>query len=289
MNDIHIFIIDQGFKTDTVATANGFEYCVDAIHRQAKSLGISYELDVVNKNELPTKVSSKMVSVFMDNTMINNRYLLSAISINNLYPKFSLMSGEISTLFTSFPDDIFLTKVMDYFKCYKIGHIESNLICDISKEKQNLPPAYNITINSSVYNQYGGYSFIETPRGSTTDNIEFISNSAKLGNAIYFNGLSTKTIYKSEDISIKLACRYFYNLGYLAALRTKSEDEPQYERVWKQFVESPECLDHRIMGRLIFDNTIPEQYKRQYSESVAMIRCSYQCGMLEGLSGVTIL
>jgi len=289
MNDIHVFIIDQSFKADTTPTGNGFEYCVDAIHRQAKTLGVSYELDIVKKNELPSTVSSKMVSIFADNAMINNRYLLSAISINNLYPKFSLMSGEISTLFTSFPENKFLLKVMDYFKCYKIDHIESNLICDISKEKNNLPPAYNITVNSSVYNQYGGYSFIETPRGFIFDNIDFVSNSAELGNVVYFNDLSTKSILKSEDISIKLVCKYFYNLGYLSALRTKSEEKPQYERVWKQFVESPECLDHRVMGRLVFDNTIPQEDKKQYSENVAMVRCSYQCGMLEGLSGVTIL
>ena len=79
MNDIHVFIIDQSFKADTTPTGNGFEYCVDAIHRQAKTLGVSYELDIVKKNELPSTVSSKMVSIFADNAMILPLWLCKAL------------------------------------------------------------------------------------------------------------------------------------------------------------------------------------------------------------------
>ena len=63
---------------------------------------------------------------------------------------------------------------------------------------------------------------------------------------------------------------------------------PHFERIWKQFIETPESLDHRVLGRLTFTLGDGTEQSKIFAEKLAMIKCSYQSGLFEGLSGIKL-
>ena len=75
----------------------------------------------------------------------------------------------------------------------------------------------------------------------------------------------------------------------MASLNIKFKKAPHFEIIWKQFVETPESLDHRVLGRLTFALNGSSDENKIFAEKIAMIKCSYQSGLFEGLSGVKVL
>ena len=289
MKDVQVFIVKDAKAIQQLPQEEGFSPVLSGLKKQVKSLGISCDIETLDSNELPTKSDSRIVSVFKENSLVSNNYLLSLISINNIYPDSSIMCGRIGVLFSSFPKSFFAGRVAKNFRSYEIYPFENNLLYDVTGEPDNLPPAYGISIGGRLYNSLGGYCFTQTRKGEILDNRNFILSLSKKGSVLYSNVLQTINVFSSSDISTVGICKYFYELGFLASCNIKDRDEPHFERVWKQFVETPECLDHRVLGNLTFDKTIPSEEKKEYAEKLAMVRCSYQAGLLEGLSGVNVL
>ena len=289
MKDVQVFIIKDSTPVEQFPQHEGYSPALIGIEKQAKTLGVDCDIKLVNANELPTKSDSRITSIFKQNCLVHNNYLLSLVSINNIYPESAIMCGQIETSFSSFNKDFFASRLAQSFRSYKLNSLENTLLYDLASEPDNLPPAYNISINSRLYNNLGGYSFTPTPRGEILDNRKFIFSLSEKGSVLYSNMLSTINIFCANDISASNVCKYFYELGFAAACTIRETEKPHFERVWKQFVETPECLDHRVLGDLAFNQTIPESEKKEYSEKLAMARCSYQAGLLEGLSGVKVL
>ena len=290
MKDIQVFILkSDNSKSEKFPSYAGFEDCATGSTRQLKDLGVSYSVDIVNEEELPTKTDSRLVSIFYENSFLTNKYFLSVISLSNLYPNFSILCGNIETELSSASDSFFVGKIAQYYKQYSLDSYSNNLVSEISEELENLPPSYNFTLNSTPYNSIGGYAPLRTPRGRTANNRGFVIEVASLGGVIHCESLGTKILISEEELSLSNLCKYFYDLGFLASVNIKTGDAPHYERIWKQFVESPESLDHKVLSRIGFDKTIPESESKQFAEKFSMIRCSYQCGLFEGLSGTKIL
>jgi hypothetical protein len=289
MKDIQVFVIKDSTSVEQFPQHEGYSPVLTGLERQVKTIGLDCDIQLVNSNELPTKSDSRITSIFKQNCLVHNNYLLSLVSINNIYPESAIMCGYIGTLFSSFNKDFFAGKLASSFNSYKLHSLENTLLYDLASEPHNLPPAYNISMNSRLYNSLGGYAFTQTPKGEILDNRKFILSLSKKGSVLYSNMLSTINIFSANDISTSNICKYFYELGFTAASTIKETEKPHFERFWKQFVESPECLDHRVLGNLTFDQTIPEGEKKEYAEKLAMVRCSYQAGLFEGLSGVKVL
>jgi len=290
MNDIQVFILkSEQHKSKKFPSYTGLEDCFAGSKRQLSDLEICHSVDIINEEELPTKIDAKLVSIFYENSLLANKYFLSVISLSNLYPNFSVLCGDISTDLLGVTDSFFVDKMSRHYKEYSLNKYSNNLVSEISEELENLPPSYNFTINCSSYNSIGGYAPIRTPRGRTVNNRDFVIQAASLGDVIHSESLNTKILLSEEDLSISNICKYFYDLGFLAAINIKSKDAPHYETIWKQFIETPESLDHKVLGRISFDDTIPEKEKSPFAEKFSMVRCSYQCGLFEGLSGIKIL
>jgi hypothetical protein len=290
MNDIQVFILkSEQHKSKKFPPHVGLEDCFVGSKRQLSDLEICHSVDIVNEEELPTKIDAKLVSIFYQNSLLTNKYFLSVTSLANLYPNFSVLCGDISTELLGVTNSFFVNKMSEHYKQYSLNKYSNNLVSEISEELENLPPSYNFTINCSSYNSIGGYAPIRTPRGRTVNNRNFVIQAASLGDVIHSESLNTKILLSEEDLSVSNICKYFYDLGFLAAINIKNEDGPHYETIWKQFIETPESLDHKVLGRIGFDDTIPETEKRPFAEKFSMIRCSYQCGLFEGLSGIKIL
>ena len=290
MKDIQVFILNSdNSKSEKFPSYAGFEDCTTGANRQLKDLGVSYSVDTVNEEELPTKTDSRLVSVFYGNSFLTNKYFLSVVSLSNLYPNFSVLCGDIASELSGASGDFFVGKIAQHYKQYSLNNYSNNLVSEISEELENLPPSYNFTLNSTSYNSIGGYAPLRTPRGRTVNNRGFVIEAASLGSVIHSRSLNTKLLISEERLSLSGLCKYFYDLGFLASINIKNEDGPHYERIWKQFVESPESLGHKVLGRIGFDQTIPEVESKKFAEKFSMIRCSYQCGLFEGLSGTKIL
>ena len=271
------------------ASSTIYEPVIDGLSRQAKSLMLDIDIDVLDCGELPAKVDSKLVIVFRERCMISSKYLLNIVSLNNMFPKFSVLCGKIENYHTSIHDDFFTDRLSKFYMAYNLFESPTSVVCDISDEPSNLPPSYNICINSSTYNDIGGISPMKTLRGDILNNRVFVNSAASLGNVFYSSILPSKNILSERDMSMSRISKHFYELGYIAATSIKSNKEPVFERVWKQFVETPESLDHRILGRLTFEKEIPDTQRKTYAQKLAMVKCSYQCGLFEGLSGIELL
>lgn len=290
MKDIQVFILkSDNSGSEKFPPYAGFEDCATGSSRQLKDLGVAHSVDIVNEEELPTKTDSRLVSIFYENSFLTNKYFLSITSLCNLYPSFSILCGNIESELSSASDSFFVSKIAKHYEQYSLDSYSNNLVSEISDEIENLPPSYNFTLNSSSYNSIGGYAPTRTPRGRTVNNRGFVIEAASLGSVIHCESLSTKILISEERLSLSNLCKYFYDLGFLASVNMKASDAPHYERIWKQFVESPESLDHKVLSRIGFDKTVPESESKQFAEKFSMIRCSYQCGLFEGLSGTKIL
>tara|TARA_R100001594_G_scaffold74562_2_gene109282 strand:- start:7821 stop:8738 length:918 start_codon:yes stop_codon:yes gene_type:complete len=300
MSRIKVFILNSNnadIESDSLLSwydsqdPNGFvfEPSLEGIIRQSRDLDIPIDVEKSNYEELPSKTDSNLVILLNENSMISSKYLLNVVSLNNMYPDFSILCGNIENHYTGVRDDFFIKKISPYYRSYNVFPSDGVVLSDVSKDISNLPPSYNISVNGVVYNKLGGVCPLRTSRGNILDNRQFVSKASKLGDVIHSKNLGVKNIFSEKDLSMSSVSKYFYGLGYLASISIKSSDSPVYEHVWKQFVETPESLDHRILGRLTFEKEIPEGQHKLYGQKMAMIKCSYQCGLFEGLSGLEIL
>ncbi len=124
----------------------------------------------------------------------------------------------------------------------------------------------NIAINSSVYNKIGGIAPISSPKGFINNDRGFVLASSKHGKIIHSEFLNTSVHLSESDFSLKSISKYFYNQGFLAAMNINFKKMPQLT-----FTSQKNSKDEKI-----------------FAEKLAMIKCSYQSGLFEGLSGISM-
>jgi len=89
---IDFFIIQNKTKVPLIySTSNkddrGIAYrpCLESLERQAKELGITINIKLVELNEVPTSTKSLLVGFLCENNLIPDDYLGRVLSLNNLY------------------------------------------------------------------------------------------------------------------------------------------------------------------------------------------------------------
>ena len=134
MSRIKVFILNSNntdIESDSLLSwydsqdPNGFvfEPSLEGIIRQSKDLDIPIDVEKSNYEELPSKTDSNLVILLNENSMISSKYLLNIVSLNNMYPDFPILCGNIENHYTGVRDDFFIKKIAPI-----ITHIMSFLL-----------------------------------------------------------------------------------------------------------------------------------------------------------------
>ena len=288
MNKIDIFLIKN--ETGSVANTEDSRLITqELLAKQCEQNNLLYNIKFLSLSELPTNSNSDAVSVFLENSSVPKNYIKNLLCLQALYADWSILCGDILTLIPEIRNDKFSSEISKYAFNYKLSKYSKNLVCDITSDFDNFPPSYNISIASRAYNEAGGISPIVSPRGAINNDRGFLLSCSNVGRIIHSDSLSTSLSLSQQEFTIESLCKYFYELGFMASLNIKFKKAPHFEIIWKQFVETPESLDHRVLGRLTFALNGSSDENKIFAEKIAMIKCSYQSGLFEGLSGVKVL
>jgi hypothetical protein len=280
MKDINVFLIKDG-KSETSSLE-------PVIKKQLNDNNLSYSIKSCSPTELPTSSDSAITLVFLENSSVSKTYVKDLLCLSSLVKDFSILCGDIEPKYAAISEDTFTKSIMKYCHSYQLRKYSKNLVCDITSEPDNFPPCYNIAINSSVYNKRGGISPISSPKGFINNDRAFVLSASNMAEVIHSDFLSTKIKLSEEELSLKSISNYFYQQGFLAAMNIRFKKMPHFERIWKQFVETPESLDHKVLGRLTFTLGDGTEQSKIFAEKLAMVKCSYQSGLFEGLSGINL-
>ena len=293
MKDIEIFLLlnDSSPDLDSSSTPSGYGVASDELKRQSRVYNLGCEIHTISRSQLPDTVESKIVGIFNGDSLINKKYLLCLVSLNNMFQDTAVFCGSVTNHFLVKPKDTFLSSIANIYQSYKLDSVSKYLVRDITGEVDNYPITTNLFISKPAYNNIGGLQELMTPRGACFSNPNFAKACEEYGRIIYSENLSTKNLLYNPSFSMNDACRFFYDLGYISGLKHKmktSEDE-NYDFIWDIFVESPDSLEHRVMGRIFFDGSISEDQRSAYAQNSAMAKTVYQVGFFEAVSGNVIL
>ena len=265
------------------------EPCLDSIKRQVRELEINAEVQLIEAGEVPRDVDSRLVIILDQNALIPRQYLLSAVSMNNMYKSKAVFCGPVSTKSSSKPNDWFIAEVAEHYKTYTLNEFNKVLAFDITEEPNLFPPATSCVISGRFYNEVGGYTTLVSPRGDIKNNSMFLLELSKIGSIIYTKSLETSYYVSPAEFEISNFSKFFYQLGYSRGVNMFKSKEDQYETLWKMFVESPESIDNRTLSFINFNTEIDADHKKKYAEKLATFKCLYQIGMFEGINGQKIL
>ena len=297
--DLDIFIIkNENSASDIninrlVSISDGdkslHEPCIDSVKRQIAELELKADISIVEASEVPRDVNSRLVILLDQNSLIPRQYILSAVSMNNMFKSNAVFCGPVSTKSSSKPTDWFISDIAEYYKTYSINDFSKVLAFDITEEPELFPPANTCVVSARFYNEVGGYSPLVSPRGDIKNNSLFLLELSKIGSIVYTKSLDTSYYVSSSEFQVANFSKYFYNLGYCRGVNMFKNKEEQYETLWKMFVESPESIDNRTLSFINFNTEIESERKKKYAEKLATFKCLYQVGMFEGINGQKIL
>ncbi len=293
MKDIEIFLLlnESSPDFDSSSIPSGYGLASDEFKRQSKVYKLGCQINTVTRSQLPDITESRIIGVFDADSLINKKYLLSLVSLNNMFQDTALFCGSLTNHFLAKPTDPFLSSIAEIYQSYKLDSISKYLVRDITGEIDNYPITTNLFMSKPAYNNIGGLQQLITPRGACFSNPNFTKSCEEYGRVIYSEELATKKLLYNPSFSISDSCKFFYDLGYISGLKNKmktSEDE-SYDFIWDIFVESPDSLDHRVMGRIFLDEAVPENQRTSYAQNSAMAKTVYQVGFFEAVSGNVIL
>lgn len=266
-----------------------YEPCRDAFKAQVAQLEVSANIEYVEAGDIPSKTDSNLIGIFDENYLIPQRYLLSAISLYNMYNSYGAFCGPISTHSNEKPVDWFICEIASQYKVYSLNEFNNVLSFDITKEPAHLPPTMGCVFAGRFYNEAGGYSPTLSPRGIIKNESSLVNRIASLGSILYSKSLEAAYYITPNEFDIQNFSRYFYELGYCKGIQLATEAESKYDTLWKMFVESPESIDNRTLHFTFLRDHMEEGQKKKYAEKLAMIKCMYHVGMFEGINGQKIL
>lgn len=299
--EIDIFIVKnensiKDFNLDRLVSIGGeligksvYEPCGDTLRKQLSKLEIEGNIEEVDIEEIPASTSSRLVGIFDENCLIPHNYLLSAISLYNMYNSYAAFCGPISTHSSSKPTDWFISEIAKHYKSYSLNEFSNVLAFDITKEPDNFSPTLGSIFSGRFYNELGGYSPVLSPRGYIKHENSFMGRMASEGSILYSKSINTAYYITPNEFNVQNFSRYFYEKGYCKGLQLQREMESKYETLWKMFVESPESIDNRTLSFTFIREEIDDDKKKKYAEKLAIIKCMYQIGMFEGINGQKIL
>lgn len=278
MKDLTVFIIGDIEKRSLPHNGALLHDSGSSIENQLLLLGYDYEILNTEIKDIPNRVDSKLVLFLRSDYLIPDDYIFNVCNINNLFRNFGILFGPVYTRSSS---AAFSGAVKDHYHRYDFG-IDEVLISNITNEQHNYGDMSAAIISGAAYNQFN-FSPIKTPRGYTLNNRYFFNQVANKYQVLYCSCLYKLKVLNDIDFSPEELSNYYYNRGYEHGLSMAIEsDYEKKERIWKNFVESPELTDYES-PRWLHDSK--ETTDVEYLQSLLVLKFHYQLGLFEGMLG----
>lgn len=256
------------FFTHVLDGESAFVYrpATDELERQIKELGLNAAVNVVDIQNIPTKVDSFLVCILDENSIIPDDYVSRVLSINNLHRDAAMFCGPITPVAQTIPTDWFIARISKTYRSYEIDGFSAFSSCYINKDLQNYPAIDGCIFSGRHYNQVGGYRPIMSPRSLVEKNDLFFAALDKIGPMIYSDRLKTLYYITSEELRPEHMPKYYYSLGYVDGLAKNPASPIMLESI-----------------------DVPAEYRDQYEVHAALLRGSYDLGKNEAISKTKIV
>lgn len=278
MKDLTVFIIGDLEKRSLSHNGSLLHDSYTSVTNQLSSLDCDYEIINTEIKDIPNRVNSNLVLFLRSDHLIPDDYIFNACNINNLFRNFGILFGPVYTRSSS---AAFSGAVKDHYHRYDFG-IDEVLISNITNEQHNYGDMSAAIVSGPAYNQFN-FSPVKTPRGYTINNHYFFNQVAKKHQVLYCSSLYKLKVLTDMDFDPEILSDYYYNKGYECGLHMATESEHEKkEKIWKNFVESPELTDYES-PRWLHDTK--ETVDIEYLQSLLVLKFHYQLGLFEGMLG----
>lgn len=251
------------FFTHMLDGESAFMYrpVTEELERQVKEIGLSAAINIVDIQNIPTKVESYLVAILDENSLITDDYVSKILSINNLYRDASMFCGPVLPIAQTIPTDWFIGRISKTFKLYEINGFSSFSACYLNQDIQNYPHIDGCIFSGRHYNQVGGYRALFSPRTLVEKNDAFFAALDKIGPIVYSDRLKTLYYITSDEYDLTYIGKYYYSLGY------------------------SDGLSNQPLSQIVLEATdVPVEHRDEYESHIAALRGMYELGRIEAKS-----
>lgn len=263
------------------ASGNQYYRAIESISKEIENYSLDSQILDCDVSDIPLRINSNLIVFISDDLYVQEDFLNTAISLNNLFRKAGVFCGPVYTKASNPMAEKFARSYYSYDLDFG-----SSEISNITGEDFNYGSLIGSVVTGKAYNEIG-YSPIISNRHSTADNRLFISKISNRYDILYAKNLSKAMSLSAEDFSIDNISDYYYKLGYQDGIFLLEKTlKDKHKELWRRFVDSPEIFDNE-MPRWLFDSSPDED--GQYLENLVLVKCKYQIGFYEGMLGKKLI
>ena len=279
MKDITLIVLDNQVYRNNIVTNDKFDDPLSSLASQLSAHNISHEVLECDYGSIPPRVESNLVMFVDPLFLVQSDYIFNAISLNNILRDAGILFGPI---FIESNSNLNIRHIKNTYHEYDLDFGNTSKICDITKEPHNYGSLNNAVISGAAYNRVGFHACTST-RMTTIDNPVFFNEVSKFSSIYYCSGIPKLRPLEDVDFEEKTISDYYYAQGYRDGLSCFSETDRK-EALWKRFVESPETIDGHS-ARWLFAKDSEKFEMSKYLELLVILKCKYQIGFFEALTG----
>lgn len=279
MKDITLIVLDDQAHRNSIITNDKFDNPISSLANQLSTHGLSHEILQCDYSSIPPKVESNLVMFIDPLFLVQSDYIFNAISLNNILRDAGILFGPV---FVESDSMLNVRHIKNTYYEYDLNFGNTSKICDITKEPHNYGSLNNAVISGAVYNRVGFQSCFFS-RVASIDNPIFFNEVSKFSSIYYCSNIPKLRPLEDIDFEEKRISDYYYALGYRDGLSLFSETDKK-ETLWKRFVESPETIDGHS-ARWLFARDSEKFEMSKYLELLVILKCKYQIGFFEALTG----
>lgn len=301
MHQIDAFVVKSEYKTikensvflgseyinpkikDRQANDTLYHPCFESLKNQADGFEISANIELVSLDEIPKSTDSFLTIILHQNSLIPEDYLPRIMAMNNLHRSCACFCGPVYTRSKSHPRDWFISRILKGYKNYEIDSFSTSISCKINTEVSNYPPIFGSVFSSRYYNDAGGYEPLSSPRYDIENNTLFFKKVDTIGDIIYSSKLDTSYFVTAEEFEIENFSKYYYSLGYQEGIMTDNE------KIFDRFAENYNWLEFQNIEWCDSNEEVDVTQKFSYARQIAILKCAYQLGFFEAITGEKIV
>lgn len=217
---IDYFIIKNKTKVPPIYSTSskddrGIPYrpCLESLERQAKELGVTTNIKLIELNEIPTSTKSLLVGFLCENNLIPDDYLARILSLNNLYRSANGFIGDHTAIYNYNQNkDIDSELVQTYHKRIIGSDWNKNILMEYTDEIKT-PLIYGAIFNGCYYNSNGGFTATITPRTLSPISPSLINKENKL---VWSKRLNILEFIPSLEMTDLTFGNWFYEIGFFS-------------------------------------------------------------------------
>jgi len=283
MKDLTLIVLDDETYRNPIYRSQKFTNSISSLTSQLSTHNISHEILECKYSSIPSKVDSGLVTFAHPLFLVQSDYIFNAISLNNILRDAGILFGPV---FTESDSKLNIRHIKNTYYEYDLNFGNTSKICDITKEPHNYGSLYNAIISGAAYNRVG-FSPSHSPRMTALDNPAFFNEVSKFSSIYYCSNIPRLRPIEDVDLEEKTISDYYYAQGYRDGLSCFSGTEKK-ETLWKKFVESPETIDGHSARWLFYRDS--EKFEiSKYLELLVVLKCKYQIGFFEAITGKNII